>query len=102
MKKLQAFLKRAQVCGFTSLTQVRVFLALADFEDETTARAIADATGIEPPMVAGVLKSLSDWTLVDLEKRHVVCEGQKRVRIFVRMSKTGRTSLDLLRMEVAR
>jgi DNA-binding MarR family transcriptional regulator len=100
MKTMQAFLKRAQFCGFTSLTQVRVFLALAEFEGETTARELAAATGIEASMVSGVLKSLSDWTLVELQKRQVLVDGRNAARVFARMSNTGRTSLDMLEMEV--
>jgi DNA-binding MarR family transcriptional regulator len=100
MKTMQAFLKRAQFCGFTSLTQVRVFLALAEFEGETTAKAISEATEIEASMVSGVLKSLGAWNLVALEKRLVTVDGRLAPRIFATMGATGKTSLDMLRKEV--
>ena len=100
MKKLQAFCKRAQFCGFTSLMQVRVFLALGEFPGETTAREICDATGIVQTQVSTVLRSLSDWGLVDLKKRIVVVDDRNASRIFATMSNAGRTSLDMMRMEV--
>jgi len=102
MKKLQAQLKRAQFCGFTSLMQVRVFLAVGEVSGETTAREIADATGIVATQVSTVLRSLSDWGLVDLHKRLVMDDqGRNMPRIFATMTNSGRTSLDMLQMEVA-
>ena len=100
MKKLQAQLKRAQFCGFTSLMQVRVFLAIAEFPGEAVAREISDATGIVAAQVSTVLRSLSDWGLVDLQKRVVVVDGRNMPRIFATMTNAGRTSLDMMRMEV--
>lgn len=101
MKKLQAFLKRAQFCGFSSLTQVRVFLTLADMPGETTAKELAEVMGMDPTTISSVLRSLSDWTLVDLTKRTARVDDRNVTRIYARMSNTGRTSLDMLRMEVA-
>lgn len=101
MKKLQAFCKRAQFCGFTSLMQVRVFLAIGEVEGETTARDIADSIGIEPCQVSSVLRGLSDWGLLDLKKRIVVTDGRNMPRIFATLTNAGRTSMDMLGMEVA-
>ena len=100
MKKLQAFCKRAQFCGFTSLMQVRVFLAVAELPRETTAREVADATGIVPSQVLAVTKTLSDWGLVNLEKRKVLVDGCMQPRIFATLTPSGTAAADILKMEV--
>ena len=101
MKKLQAQLKRAQICGFTSLMQVRVFLAAAAVPGETTAREVADATGIVATQVLTVMRTLSDWGLVSLEKRRVLVDGCQQPRIFATLTAAGVAAVDILRMEVA-
>lgn len=102
MKQLQAFCKRAQFCGFTSIMQIRVFLALGEAGGETTARLLADEIGIEASQISTVLRGLSDWGLVDLQKRLVEVDGRNAPRIFATMSNAGRISLDMMRMEVSR
>ena len=102
MKQLQAFCKRAQACGFTSLMQVRVFLTVAEFPGETTAREVADATGIVAAQVLGVIRTLSDWGLVSLEKRKVLVDGCQQPRIFATLTPDGKAAADILQMEVAR
>lgn len=101
MKQLQAFCKRAQFCGFTSIMQIRVFLAMGELDgSETTARDIADLIGIVPSQVSSVLRGMSDWGLVDLEKRIVLTDGRNMPRIFAKLTNAGRTSLGMMQMEV--
>lgn len=102
MKNLQAFCKRAHFCGFTSVMQLRVFLAVGDFPGETTARRVGDAIGVEPSQVSSVMRFLSDWQLVQLETRVEMVDGRNCRRVYIRMTALGRTSLDMLEMEVAR
>jgi len=101
MKTMMQFLKVAQRCGFTSLTQVRVFLALADVDGESSAKPIADATGLEPSQVSTVFRTLSDWRFLDLSKGRELIDGRQAVRVYVRMSTRGRQVLEMLTTEVA-
>lgn len=93
---IQNTLKRAHHCGFTTIAQIRVFLALWQLDRESSAQDIEAITGLSRSLVYGVFKPLADWGLVTFVKKRMVVDGCNVKRIFVSLTPQGRSAAEIL------
>lgn len=99
MTNLPIILKRANICGFTALRQLRVFLAVPT-GDGKLASEISQEVDLLCCQVNGILRTLSDWGLVDLHKGKVTIDGIVFSRFYAALSASGCAAREIILGEV--